>query len=192
MLDQDALDRVHTLQVVTCALGVACEEAVANRLELEQKLLEPELVRLVDHDEQELVVDGWVREELLEREELGELQVAAVGEEVDLDLRSFGRIDAAFPPSIAPSLAKVPARTPSQARTHILVTPRGGRRRVEDIERTDDADIASVTAERRLAAIVQSSDDAIYSVTADGLIEDWNTGAERLYGFRPRRSSGGT
>jgi PAS domain S-box-containing protein len=54
---------------------------------------------------------------------------------------------------------------------------------VEDIERTDDADIASVTAERRLAAIVQSSDDAIYSVTADGLIEDWNPGAERLYGF---------
>jgi PAS domain S-box-containing protein len=54
---------------------------------------------------------------------------------------------------------------------------------VEDIERTNDADIASVTAERRLAAIVQSSDDAIYSVTADGLIEDWNAGAEHLYGF---------
>jgi PAS domain S-box-containing protein len=54
---------------------------------------------------------------------------------------------------------------------------------VEDIDRTGDADIASSAAERRLAAIVQSSDDAIYSVDADGLIEDWNPGAERLYGF---------
>jgi PAS domain S-box-containing protein len=54
---------------------------------------------------------------------------------------------------------------------------------VEDIDRAGDADITSAAAERRLAAIVQSSDDAIYSVDADGLIEDWNPGAERLYGF---------
>jgi len=55
---------------------------------------------------------------------------------------------------------------------------------VDDIERIEDAGIASTAAERRLAAIVQSSDDAIFSVTADGLIEDWNPAAERLYGFR--------
>jgi PAS domain S-box-containing protein len=54
---------------------------------------------------------------------------------------------------------------------------------VEDFDRSEDAEIASVAAERRLAAIVQSSDDAIYSVTPDGLIEDWNPGAERLYGY---------
>jgi len=53
---------------------------------------------------------------------------------------------------------------------------------VDDIERSQEARIASAAA-RRLAAIVQSSDDAIYSVTADGLIEDWNPAAERLYGF---------
>ena len=68
-------------RIVTRPLGVPGEEAIADRLQLEQQLLEPELVRLVDHDEQELVVDGGIREELLEREELGELEVAAVGEE---------------------------------------------------------------------------------------------------------------
>jgi PAS domain S-box-containing protein len=54
---------------------------------------------------------------------------------------------------------------------------------VDDIERIEDAGIASTAAERRLAAIVQSSDDAIFSVTPDGLVEDWNPAAERLYGF---------
>jgi PAS domain S-box-containing protein len=54
---------------------------------------------------------------------------------------------------------------------------------VEDFDRSDDAEITSAAAERRRAAIVQSSDDAIYSVTADGVIEDWNPGAERLYGY---------
>lgn len=36
---------------------------------------------------------------------------------------------------------------------------------------------------RRLAAIVSCSDDAILSVTMEGLIDTWNTGAERIFGY---------
>jgi len=33
------------------------------------------------------------------------------------------------------------------------------------------------------ASIVQSSDDAIYSKTLEGIIKSWNPGAEKIYGF---------
>jgi PAS domain S-box-containing protein len=38
-------------------------------------------------------------------------------------------------------------------------------------------------AQRRLAAIVESSDDAIVSMSVKGIIKTWNSGAERLLGY---------
>jgi two-component system sensor kinase FixL len=43
--------------------------------------------------------------------------------------------------------------------------------------RTDDA-------HSRLAAIVTSSDDAIVGKTLDGIVTDWNRGAEAIFGYR--------
>src|SRR5208282_3473499 len=42
----------------------------------------------------------------------------------------------------------------------------------------------------RLALIVSSSDDAIFSATREGFIETWNAGAERMYGYTAEEIKG--
>jgi PAS domain-containing protein len=43
--------------------------------------------------------------------------------------------------------------------------------------------------QRQMAAMVESSDDAIVTGDINGIITSWNPGAERLYGYSPPRPS---
>lgn len=46
-----------------------------------------------------------------------------------------------------------------------------------------DQDQSRAIAHARLAAIIESSDDAIVSKTLEGIIQTWNKGAERIFGW---------
>src|SRR5262249_26086087 len=71
-----------------------------------------------------------------------------------------------------------------------LDNPEGGPERillgVEDVTERKEAEMARA----RLAAVVESSNDAIYAVDLDGVITSWNQGAERLYGYTIQEAVG--
>ncbi len=56
--------------------------------------------------------------------------------------------------------------------------------RTAQLQKSNQKLARSNEANRLLASVVESSEDAIVARSVDGVIESWNAGAERLYGYR--------
>jgi PAS domain S-box-containing protein len=72
----------------------------------------------------------------------------------------------------------------------VLATVIAERAQAEAVRERLIREQAAVEVQRRLAAIVETSDDAIIRQDVKGEVTDWNAGAERLYGYSASEAIG--
>jgi PAS domain S-box-containing protein len=84
--------------------------------------------------------------------------------------------------------------TSERARTQLRILNAELEQRVEQRTAALQSEIAErermAEARERLAAVVESSDDAIISKTLDGVITSWNSGAEKVFGYSAAEAVG--
>jgi PAS domain S-box-containing protein len=96
-----------------------------------------------------------------------------------------------FPPLLFLEVSHIISLASFLAMCIVLVTLIGNRKRSNEDLLQANAYLRKEIAERRaaeeaqarLAAIVESSEDAIISKTVDGTVMTWNAGAERIFGY---------
>lgn len=156
------------------ALGVAQVSSTGRFLRVNEKL-----TRITGYSRDELLKmtfkDITHPDDLAEDIEQGEKVKAGTLNTYSIDKR-YIRKDGSF---IWVSLTVAGARSATGQFKHFISV-------VEDITARRAAEEVS----SKLAAIVESSDDAIVSKNLNGIIQSWNAGAQRIFGFTPEEAVG--
>jgi two-component system sporulation sensor kinase A len=105
-------------------------------------------------------------------------------------VRSLGREIGEPMPALYEFMIQRKNGTRIPVETHAIAIEYEGKRATLSFRRDITERKRAEEAASRLAAIVESSNDAIISKTLDGIITYWNKGAERLYGYSAMEMKG--